>query len=180
MILRKKTVIFKYFSYFLRYMQELDKKDLIILGLLQKNCRMKLTAIAKEANLSVDSVKKRIEKMIKNKIFYPRIQLRPRNFGFANILTVNMRLQYSSEEEFLRFIAYLKSHPNVVEIIQTAGEWDLFIVVISKDAIEFGKILSEIRGKFGKMIVSLSTLLTINNYKFEEYDLTPIIGITNE
>lgn len=158
-------------------MHNLDKKDLIILDLLQKNCRMKLTAIAKEANLSIDSVKKRIEKMIKSKIFYPRIQLRPRNFGFVNILTVNMRLQYDSEEEFLRFIAYLKSHPRVVEIIQTAGEWDLSIVVISKDAIEFGKILSEIRAKFGKIIVATTTLLTINNYKFEEYDMMEIMGI---
>lgn len=157
-------------------MQQLDKKDCIILDLLQKNCRMKLTAIAKQADLSIDSVKKRIEKMIKNKVFYPKIQLRPRNFGFVNILAVNMRLQYSSEDEFLKFIAYLKSHPKVVEIMQTAGEWDISIVIISKDAIEFGKILSEIRGKFGKIIVSTSTLLTINNYKFEEYDLASIMG----
>ncbi len=157
-------------------MYQLDKKDCIILDVLQKNCRMKLTAIAKETNLSIDSVKKRIEKMIKNKIFYPRIQLRPRNFGFVNIFGVNMKLQYGSEEEFLGFVKYLKSHPRVVEIIQTAGEWDLSLVIISRDAIEFGKILTEIRGKFGKIIVSCSTVLTINNYKFEEYDILSIMG----
>ena len=157
-------------------MQQLDKKDIIILELLQKNCRTKLTAIAKEAHISIDSVKKRIEKMIKNNIFYPKIQLRPRNFGFINVLTVNMRLQYDSEDELLKFISYLKSHPKVVEVLQTVGEWDLSIVIISKDAVEFGRIISEIRGKFGKIIVSVSTLLTVNSHKFEEYDVAAILG----
>ena len=51
-----------------------------------------------------------------------------------------------------RFIAYLKNHPHIVEILSLSGAYDLTVVLISRDAIELGKITSDIRNKFGKLI----------------------------
>ena len=45
-------------------MGQIDEKDCKILNLLQEDCRMSLTNIAKEIGLSVDSTKKRINKLI--------------------------------------------------------------------------------------------------------------------
>ena len=81
-------------------MAKLNEKDCEILNLLQINCRMSLTEIAKRVNLSIDSVNKRIKKMQKNKIYWPKIQLRPRNFGFMNIIDVKIKLLYKSEKRF--------------------------------------------------------------------------------
>ena len=156
-------------------MVKLDKKDGIILNILQKNCRAPLTAIAKEVGLSLDSVKKRINKMLDSKIFYPRIQLRPRNFGFVNIVDVKIKIQNYSEEDVNRFIAYLKQHPRVTEVFSIAGEWDISIVLIAKDAIDLGKLTSEIRHKFGKIISSWSESVTTNSHKFEEYDMIELL-----
>ena len=156
---------------------ELDKKDCMILGILQKNCRESLTSIAKEVGLSVDSVKKRINKMLNKKIFYPKVQLRPRNFGFANVVDVKIKLQYSNEEEMNKFINYLKAHPRVIEIFSVSGEWDLSIVIIAKDAIDLGKITAEIRNKFGNLITSWNASLTINSHKFEEYNVSELLQL---
>ena len=157
-------------------MYEIDKKDAIILDLLQKNCRMSLTEISKHVHLSVDSVKKRINKMLENRIFYPKIQLRPRNFGFPNVVDVKIKLQYSSEQEMEALIAYLKSHPNVIEIFSVSGEWDLTMVIIAKDAIDLGKITAGIRNRFGKIITSWNASLTVNSYKFEDYKMAALTG----
>lgn len=155
---------------------ELDKKDCMILDILQKDCRASLTEIAKQVNLSIDSVKKRMKKLQDNKVFYPRIQLRPRNFGFANVVDVKIRLQYSTEEEMGRFMSYLKSHQRVVEIFSVSGEWDLTIVIIAKDAIDLGRVTSGIRNRFGRLIANWNASLTVNSYKFEEYGMMELLG----
>ena len=102
-------------------MKIIDEKNCIILNLLQENCRISLTDISKKTGLSVDSVKKRIENMIKNKIFYPKIQLRPRNFGFNNIIDVKIRLHNYSEIDRNKFINYLQENPHVAEILCLSG-----------------------------------------------------------
>lgn len=154
---------------------ELDKKDCMILDILQKDCRTPLTAISKEVGLSIDSVKKRMKKMLDNRVFYPKIQLRPRNFGYANVVDVKIKLQYSTKEELEGFVSYLKTHPRVIELFSVSGEWDLTIVLIAKDAIDLGRLTEEIRSKFGKMIASWNASLTINSYKFEHYNMGRLV-----
>jgi len=146
----------------------------MILALLQKDCRMSLTEIARNVKLSIDSVKKRINKMVKNKVFYPKIQLRPRNFGFTNIVDVKIKLQNITEESLEKFINFLKQYPKVVEIFLVSGEWDLSIVIIAKDSIDLGKTTREIRNRFGKIIASWNESLTVNSYKFEDYDMVQL------
>ena len=139
---------------------------------------MSLTKISKKIGLSVDSVRKRIIKMKENKIFHPQIQLRPRNFGFGNIVDVKMKLQYSSQEEFDKFINYLVNNPRVVEVLSVEGEWDLAVVLIAKDAIDLGNVTSEIRARYGKLINSWTSSLTLKSYKFEVYDMENVLQFT--
>lgn len=158
-------------------MLEMDEKDAKILDLLQENCRMPLTALAKEVHLSIDSVKKRMKKLLDHKIFYPKIQLRPRNFGFANVVDVRVKLQYGSDKEVESFIAYLKEHPQVVELFSVAGEWDIAMVLIAKDALDLGELTATIRNKFGKLINSWTVSLTIKSYKFETYNMNALRNV---
>lgn len=157
-------------------MKGLDKKDCIILNLLQDNCRMSLTGIGRKVSLSVDSVKKRIERMIKNNIFDPKIQIRPRNFGFGNIVEVKIKLHNNTKKEYDELIQYLKQNPFVAEIIVTSGYWDLTIVIISKDALDLGRISSDIRNRFGRIINDWSESLTTLTHKFERYDILKVMG----
>ncbi len=157
-------------------MDTIDEKDCLILDLLQEDCRMPLTKIAKEIGLSIDSVKKRMEKMKRTKVFYPKIQLRPRNFGFANIVDVRIKLQYGSQKDIDDFISYLEAHPQVVEVFSISGEWDLSMVLIARDAIDLGNLTSQIRNKFGRLIGTWNASLTIKSHKFEKYDMRSLFG----
>ncbi len=157
-------------------MKELDKKDCVILNLLQEDCRMSLTDISKKVGLSIDSVKKRINRMIKDKIFFSKIQLRPRNFGFCNITDVRIKLHNYNGEDYERFREYLKNNPCIAEIISISGPWDISIVITAKDALHLGKITREIRNEFNKIIENWTESLTTGVCKFENYDMVKLMG----
>jgi len=161
-------------------MINLDEKDCQILNLLQEDCRMSLTKISKKVGLSIDSVTKRIKRMINNDIFFPKIQLRPRNFGFSNIVDVKIKLHNYSDQDIDKFVRYLKEHPNVAEIFSVSGQWDFSIVIMAKDAIDLGKIVQSIRNKFNKIISEWVESLTTRVYKFENYDMMKVINLNEK
>lgn len=154
----------------------LDKKDCMVLNMLQKDCRTSLTDMAKKIGLSVDSTRKRLKKLKENEIFTPSVQIAPRNLGFPNIVDIRIKLNNHSKKEIDKFINYLKEHQRVAEIFNVGGEWDFSIVVISKDAKDFGNIAAEVNSKFGDMIESWTESTTLKAYKFEEYDIVKLLG----
>ena len=152
-------------------MDQLDEKNCMILNILQKNCRASLTEIAETVNLSVDSVKKRIHKMLADGIFVPKIQLRPRVFGFKNIVDIKVKVHNYEEKDLKEFIEFLKNHPAVAELIALSGEWDFTLVILAKDHQDLGTVTDEIRNKFGRIILEWSESLTTRAHKFETYDM---------
>jgi Lrp/AsnC family transcriptional regulator, leucine-responsive regulatory protein len=152
-------------------MIDMGEKDVLILEILQENCRISLTELSKKINLSVDSTKKRLTKLEKKELFYPKIQLRPRQIGYPNILEINIKLREYSNSKYEEFLKFLKDHPRVSQIIQVSGNWDLKIVLITKDYIDQGVVTKEIRVKFGNIILDWTECLTTNVLKFEKYDL---------
>lgn len=160
-------------------MLKLDKKNCLILNLLQENCRMSLTDIAEKVNLSIDAVKKRIKKM-EHIIFYPKIQIRPRSFGFSNIVDVKIKLNNHSKDRIERFIEFLTENPRVAEVFSVSGEWDLSVVIMSKDANDLGNVISDINGRFGNIINSWVESTTLKAYKFERYDMLKLMNHKKE
>jgi Lrp/AsnC family transcriptional regulator, leucine-responsive regulatory protein len=152
-------------------MKDLDEKDLSILEILQENCRISLTHLAKKINLSVDSTKKRLAKLESKELFYPKVQLRPRQLGYFNILEINIKLKEYSTSKYDDFIKFLKEHRRVSQIIQLSGSWDLKITIIAKDYIDQGLITNEIRIKFRNIILEWEECLTTDVLKFEKYNL---------
>ncbi|MFC1754032.1 Lrp/AsnC family transcriptional regulator [Thermoproteota archaeon] len=155
----------------------LDEKNCQILNLLQQDCRMSLTKISKEVGLSIDSVKKRIKKMIKDDIFYPKIQLRPRNFGFKNIVDIKIKLHDYTDGDINEFVEFLVKHSRVAEIFTVSGEWDFTLVIIAKDAEDLGSVSESIRNRFNRIIESWSESLTTRAYKFEDYDMKKLMEL---
>jgi Lrp/AsnC family transcriptional regulator len=153
---------------------KLDKKNCMILDLLQKDCRMSLTKIGVKVDLSVDSVKKRINRMKENKIFYSKIQLRPRNFGFQNVVDIKIKFHNHTMQLFNKFVDTMYANPHVIEMFSVAGVWDFSIIVIAKDAHHLGEMSSSIRTEFSELIQDWSESLTTRAYKFEKYDMMKI------
>jgi DNA-binding Lrp family transcriptional regulator len=153
----------------------LDKKDCLILNILQENSRTSLSAIAKKINLSIDSTKKRINKMLKNEIFYPRIQLRMPNLGYKYTAEVRIKLHSYTNKEYNSFIEFLKKNVYVSEIFIIASDWDLSIVIVAKDKFHFLKITNEIRTLNSKIIKDWAETITNRVIKFETYDAIQLI-----
>ncbi|MBD3249372.1 AsnC family transcriptional regulator [Candidatus Woesearchaeota archaeon] len=161
-------------------MSKLDKKACLILNLLQQDCRMSFTDIAEKVGLSVDSVKKRISKMKQDGIFYPKVQLRPRHFGFPNLMDVRIKLHNYTSEELNDFVEYLRDEPKVAEAFSLSGEWDFALVMLSKDADDLVLMSNKIRDKFSKIINTWSSSLTTRAWKFEDYDMLKLMGYDQE
>lgn len=157
---------------------DLDKKDCLILNILQENCRASLTEISKKIGLSIDSTKKRLDKMIKNGIFHPKIQIRPRKIGFPYIVDVKVRLHNYKDNDVTSFIEYIKNYERVAEFFSISGNWDFTVVFITKDHEDFALIKSDIKKRFSDIIDDWSESPTSFVYKFERYDLLKLIGHT--
>ena len=154
-----------------------DKIDCKILELLQQDCRMSLTDISKKLNLSVDSTRKRVQKLLKEEIFYPKIMLRPRHFGYPNIVDVKIKLRNYNEKTINEFIEYTVNHPRITEVFSLSGEWDFTLVIISKDHEDLADITKKIREKFSGIISDWRESLTTIAYKFERYDMERLVGL---
>src|SRR3989344_385473 len=154
--------------------KKMDDKNCLILNILQKDCRTSLTDIAAEVGLSVDSVKKRIEKM-ENIFFYPKIQIRPRQFGFDHVVDVKIKLSNHAENEKMKFIDFLKQNDRVTEIFEISGEYNLSIVIIARNSADLQKVTSNIKLKFGHLIDSWMESALLKAHKFEQYDVRKMI-----
>ena len=77
-----------------------------------------------------------------------------------------------NEEELNRFIAFLKQHKNIIELITTLGDYDLTCVIIAKNTQELEEISINIRQKFRNLIADWKSVINLKVYKFEEYKFT--------
>ena len=114
--------------------------------------------------------------MIKEKIFYPKVQLRPRNFGFDNIIEVKIKLHDYTSQDIKEFVSFMEKDPHVAEIFELSGDHDFSLVIIAKDSWNLGLTTKKIRDKFNKIISTWSESLTTVVYKFERYDMLKLMG----
>jgi len=154
---------------------KLDKTNCKILNLLQEDCRMSYTEISKKVGLSVDSVKKRIDSMLKQGFFFPQIQIRPRRIGFQYVVDIKIKLHNYNDKELKQFIEYLSNHHRVAELFSISGQWDFTVVILAKDHEDLAAVTEGIRKTFSKMINDWSESITTVAYKFEKYDMLKIL-----
>lgn len=148
----------------------MDNKDRLLLELLQKNSRESLTNLAKAVGLSIDSTNKRIKKLKEKGIIdHFGIFINPKALGYDLVANIQIKLHNISEEELNKFISFLKSHKNVIELITTLGDYDITCVLIAKDTQELEFISRHIRQKFKDLIADWRSVINLVVHKFEEY-----------
>jgi Lrp/AsnC family leucine-responsive transcriptional regulator len=150
----------------------LDDKDRKILAILQVNSRESLTNIAKKVNLSIDSVNNRIKSMQEKKIIEKfGVWINTKELGYNLITDNKIKMHNITEEQTQKFIAHLRAHPNVIDLLSVMGDFDFTCVIVAKNTSEYNKISLGIRQKFSGIIADWKSMLILEQYKFEEYDL---------
>ena len=109
--------------------------------------------------------------MQEKEIFQPTILIDPRKIGFPLVADIKIKLKNVNEIERKKFIAYLKEHKRVTELISIMGDYDFTCVLIAEDSNELEEISLEIREQFQELILEWKGILTLTTHKFEEYDL---------
>ena len=145
----------------------MDKIDLKIIELLQKNARFPLKHLAEEVFLSTPAVSSRIEKL--QEAGYTA-NINPIKLGYNIKAFINLEVSPKQKTDFYPFI---KSCPNVLECNCVTGKYSMLIKVAYHTTEELDAFINEIQ-KFGNTETQIvfSTAVEhrgINLSKDEEY-----------
>ena len=149
----------------------MDKIDLKIIELLQKNARFPLKHLAEEVFLSTPAVSSRIEKLQEAGIITGyTANINPIKLGYNIKAFINLEVSPKQKTDFYPFI---KSCPNVLECNCVTGKYSMLIKVAYHTTEELDAFINEIQ-KFGNTETQIvfSTAVEhrgINLNKDEEY-----------
>jgi len=149
---------------------KLDDKDKKIFDILNVNSRISLTDISRQVGLSIDGVKDRIDKMKESKVIQRFCVIpEPKYFGFPLTSHVYVKFQNLTEENLRGFENYLKGHARVFILMSMVGDYDMYFVILAKDAIDLNSMKNEIRMKFKDLIADWKEVVVAEILKYEEY-----------
>ena len=149
-----------------------DEKDRKIVNLLNKNGRLTLKEISKDADLSIDAVKGRIDRMKEyGAIDRFTVIPNPKAFGLPLGAHVYVKLHNIEEKKLEDFIRYLKFHNRIVVLMSMLGDYDIYFVVLAKDTADLNSIKTEIRKEFSNLIAEWKEVIVAEIYKYEEYQM---------
>jgi DNA-binding Lrp family transcriptional regulator len=124
----------------------LDDKDLMILGLLQKNCKMTAREIARIVDSPVTTVFAKIKRMEELRVIreYKAVlnadKLDKGATAFV-LASVSYKLREGAQLSQRRIAQEIAKFPEVQEVYIITGDWDVLIKVKEKDVNKIGKFV---------------------------------------
>lgn len=120
----------------------MDKKDLQLIDLLGRNCRLPHVTLAKAVNLSKDTIRQRISALEKENVithYNTIIDLRTINVSKFHIL-----IKFKSDVDKKSIIECFIQHPSISFVNSFIGKYDLQLIVDTATIHSFEKIKREI------------------------------------
>jgi len=123
---------------------KLDEIDVRIIRALQKDARTNFADIAKDCDVSVDTVSKRFRRLMKSGVARgTTVLLNPKSFGFDCVASFGIRVDYPHLQEVVDFI---KRIPEVVFCTQSMGRHNLFTIAVLKNVGRLSQLKESIKG----------------------------------
>ena len=147
----------------------IDKKDIEIIRILEEDSRMSIMEIGRKVKLSHETVRYRINKLVKKGIIEKfTVSINKNKLGY-NIYAVIMISTWNySQKEWEEFLKYLMDHPNIIAIEKITGNYDLKIAFWTKDSDEFESVSHSIKTKYSKIIKDWQSFIFTRLYKWKE------------
>ena len=124
----------------------MDKIDLKLIELLQKNARYSLKHLAKEVFLSTPAVSTRVLKLEESGVITGySAQVDPLKLGYNIKAFINLEMSPKQKPEFYPFVA---TCPNVLECNCVTGKYSMLIKVAYHTTVELDAFINELQ-KFG-------------------------------
>jgi Lrp/AsnC family transcriptional regulator for asnA, asnC and gidA len=145
----------------------LDELDFAILSCLQKDGRMSFTVIAEKLNVSIGTVRTRVNKLIEEGTINIIGRVNPDKVGFRAYAHIAVFVRPATlKEKIAQKIAKL---PEVSFLAMTSGDYDLEVDVMCRDnehLVAFVNDISKIEG-----VYQTKTTLYFKVYKYAQPDL---------
>ena len=121
---------------------KIDKKDILILKLLQENANISNKQIATKVGLTLTPVFERIKKLnsagfIDKKVFL----LNRKKLGFELIVLVSVTLKHHTKDHVSNFMRRMKEYPEVVECFHVSGSSDFHLKIYVRNMEEYQEFL---------------------------------------
>jgi Lrp/AsnC family transcriptional regulator for asnA, asnC and gidA len=144
----------------------IDELDLKIISHLQENGRIPVAELAKKLNQPENTVRYRIERLLKNGVIRRFTALvDPRALGLNVSAAVMFKVDPKKLDQLLEKLTSMK---DVTNVYQLSGEWDLIAVVFAKDIQDLHERVEELRRMEGvkEMNVMITTRVIKSEYRF--------------
>lgn len=143
----------------------LDKMDLKILALLQRDCTRPVAEIGKEVGLSTTPCWRRIQKLEEAGVIQRRVALLdPRQVNAGVTVFVQIKTDQHSIEWLERFHAAVSDIPEVVELYRMSGEIDYLMRVAVPDIAAYDAFYKKLIGRIE--IAKVSSAFAMEQIKY--------------
>ncbi len=139
----------------------LDDIDRRILAILQRNSRTPLREISREVGLAESTIYERIKKLKERGIINRfTVILDPDALGFRILAFVLIKVHAGM---YSRVAEELKKHPEIVEVYETTGDYDMLVKIRTRSSEELNNFLDRIGGIEG--VESTHTMVVLKTHK---------------
>jgi Lrp/AsnC family leucine-responsive transcriptional regulator len=142
--------------------QDLDRNDLRILGILQREGRITNLELAERIGLSPTAASERTRRLVKEGYvtgFGARVD--PAKLGFGLLIFVEVLLDKTTPDAFERFAEAVRRAPEVLECHMVAGGFDYLLKTRVRD-------MAAYRSFLGQMLLSLPGVRETRTYAVME------------
>ncbi len=149
---------------------ELDNIDIAIIRALQKDARISFAEIAKNCDVSIDTISKRFRKIEDTGVARgTTVLLNPKSFGCDFVASFAIRADYSHIQEVLDF---LKTTPEIIFSTQTMGGHSIFALAIVQNMAKLNQVKESIKAN-NPMVREITTSIWVSEILLcpENFDL---------
>lgn len=151
----------------------MDRKDLEILALLQKDASIPLADLANAVNLSSTPCWRRVQKLHEDGVIERQVALcNPTLLNVGVTVFVALRTNQHNEQWTQRFINGTRDIPEIVEIYRMTGDIDYLLKVVVSDIAGYDKIykklvkavdLQDVSSSFAMEVLKKTTALPLEH-----------------
>ena len=140
----------------------LDKKDLLLLKLLQENSRISASEVGGKLNLSVPAASERIKKLLEGRYIKKfTAQLDSKKLGYD--LTAFISVDSASSSHYEDIVERSNENDFVLECHSVTGEGSHLLKIRLKTSTDLESLLSEIQGWPG--VIRTHTWVVLSSFK---------------
>lgn len=146
----------------------MDLKQKKLLYHLDYSARENLSALNKKIGLSKQNIQYKINSLVDKGIIEKFLSvINIHQLGFFTFRTY-LRLGKISSKETEDIIEKLEQNSNILWLVSLTGTWDLEVVFIARNQIEFAKIFGDLKEELGERLVKYNISSSIQNLHYKK------------